>query len=85
MYVAGRLNPYIAWLRAGSTYTLDIGLDQFWSPETKEYELKLAPGDYQIFLEFEGREPDLLSHEQQINKMNFWKGTLKSNTLAIRK
>jgi hypothetical protein len=85
MYVAGRLDPYIAWLRAGSTYALDIGLDQFWSPETKEYDLKLAPGEYRIFLEFEGREPDLMSYEQSINKMNFWKGRLKSNTLTIRK
>lgn len=84
MYVAGRLDPYIAWLRAGSSYALDIGLDQFWSPETKEYELKLAVGEYKIFLEFEGREPDLNSHEQSINKMNFWKGRLKSNVLAIR-
>lgn len=84
MYVAGSLDPYIAWVRAGSTYALDIGLDQFWSPETKEYELALAPGEYKIFLEFEGREPDLSSHEQTINKMNFWKGTLKSNALAIR-
>jgi hypothetical protein len=83
MYVAGRLDPYIAWLRAGATYALDIGLDQFWSPETKEFELKLADGENRIFLEFEGRKPDLMSHEQAINKMNFWKGTLKSNTLAI--
>ena len=85
MYVAGRLDPYIAWLRAGSTYALDIGLDQFWAPEMKEYELKLTPGEDKIFLEFEGRTPDLMSHEQAINKMNFWKGTLRSNTLVIRR
>jgi hypothetical protein len=84
MYVAGRLEPYIVWLRAGSTYALDIGLDQFWSPETKEYEFSLAPGKYRIFPEFEGRAPELIDHEQRINKMNFWEGKLRSNALEIR-
>lgn len=85
MYVAGRLDPYLVWLRAGSTYTLEIGLDQFWSPDTHEYEFKPPLGTYRVSVEFEGRVPERGSHEQRSNKMNFWKGTLRSNTVEINR
>jgi hypothetical protein len=86
VYVAGRLDPYIAHLQSRSTYTLELGLDQFWSPETKEYELKLAPGKYQISLQFEGRAPERMWLDRQdIQKMNFWLGRLQSNTLTIQR
>ena len=85
-YVAGRLEPYIVRLRAGSVYALDIRMAQFWSPETKEYELNLPPGKYTVSLEFEGREPEAVNLDQQhIHKMSFWKGKLQSNTVAIRR
>jgi len=34
---AGRLDDYVIPLRAGSTYTLQLTFDQFWSYETKEF------------------------------------------------
>ncbi|HEX8844832.1 MAG TPA: hypothetical protein VF791_09330 [Pyrinomonadaceae bacterium] len=84
-YVAGRLDPYIVWLRASSTHTLEIGLDQFWSPDTHEYEFRLAPGVHRVSLEFEGRTPELIDHQQRINKMNFWKGKVRSNILEVHR
>src|SRR5882762_9505959 len=52
--VAGRMDSYIVPLRAGSIYTLRLSLHQFWSPDTKEFDLKLLPGRNQISAQFEG-------------------------------
>jgi hypothetical protein len=84
-YVAGRLDPYIVYLRAHSTYTLELGLDQFWSPATHEYQsLALSRQIYKISLEFEGREPGIVNLDQSyISKMTFWKGKLTSNSLTV--
>jgi hypothetical protein len=85
-FVAGRLDSAIIWLRAGSTYALEIGLDQFYSPETKEYRVELAPGRYHISAEFEGRAPEVVNiGQEQINKMSFWKGKLQSNALEFER
>src|SRR5256885_6647783 len=84
-FVAGRLDPYIVYLRAHTTYALELGLDQFWSPATHEYQpLALSPGIYETSLEFEGREPGIVNLDQAyISKMTFWKGKLTSNSLSL--
>ena len=84
-FVAGRVDPYIIYLRPHSTYALELGLDQFWSPATREYEpLALSPETYKLSLEFEGREPSPVNTGQSyISKMTFWKGKLTSNLLSI--
>jgi hypothetical protein len=84
-FVAGRLDPYIVYLQPHSTYTLELGLDQFWSPATHEYQaLALAPITHKISLEFEGREPGIVNLDQAyISKMTFWKGKLTSNSLSL--
>lgn len=84
-FVAGRLDPCIVRLGAGLTYALEVSLDQFWSPDAKEYGLKLGHGKYQLALEFEGRAPEHVNLDQQyIKRMSFWQGKLRSNTLALR-
>jgi hypothetical protein len=84
-FVAGRLDPYIVYLRAHTTYTLELGLDQFWSPATHEYQpLALSSGINKTSLEFEGREPGIVNLDQAyISKMTFWKGKLTSNSLSL--
>lgn len=94
MLIAGHLFIYVVYLQAHSTYSLDIGMDQFWSPATQQYELKLAPGKYRVSLQFEGREPEKFSSflDQQlhildsryIKQTEFWKGQLQSNTLELK-
>jgi hypothetical protein len=84
--VAGRIDDYVIPLRAGSTYTLNLSLDQFWSPDTKEFELKLFPGKYQITAQFVGggartSNPDMSG----IKLMNFWQGQLQSNTIVVER
>ena len=83
-YVGGRIDPYIASLHAKSAYTLELGIDQFWSPATNEYEaLALAPGTYGLSLEFEGRAPLFNLDQSDLSKMSFWKGKITSNLLSI--
>ena len=83
-FVAGRLDPYVVSLRAGSAYSLELGLDQFWSPATHEYNFKPAPGRYQISLEFDGLGSTSVFNRRPLEKMNLWRGKLRSNILAIR-
>jgi hypothetical protein len=83
-YVAGRLDPCVVRLGAGSTYTLEVSTDQFWSPDAKEWGLRLSPGRYHLALEFEGRTPGHVNLDQQyIKQLSFWQGKLTSNSLAV--
>src|SRR5258705_6837457 len=72
-------------LQAHSTYVIELGIDQFWSPDTGDYEgLRLDAGKHDISLEFEGRAPGSVNLDQPyIKQMSFWKGKLTSNTLTI--
>src|SRR5215831_19147190 len=72
VYVAGRLDPYIVSLRPHSTYTLELGLDQFWSPTTKPFEVALPSGTCQLSLEFEGRAMTHINPNQPETKLTFW-------------
>lgn len=84
--VAGRLDDYIVPLRAGSTYTLRFTLDQFWSHDTSEFEVRLLPGKNQLSAEFEGGGARLVNLDMPgIKLMNFWTGKVQSNTLSIEK
>jgi hypothetical protein len=82
--VAGRIDDYVVPLRAGSTYSLRFGLNQFVSPDTKEFQVKLSPGTHEITAEFEGTSavwPNL--DMQGVNLMKFWVGKVRSNTVRI--
>ena len=84
--VLGRVDDYVVPLRAGSTYTVKLSLDQFWSPETKEFELKLVPGKYQITAQFEGAGAKISNLDMPgIKFMNFWVGKLQSNIIVVER
>jgi hypothetical protein len=85
-FVAGRLDDYVVPLRAGSSYTLRLTLDQFWCQETNEVEVRLLPGKNQLSAEFEGGNAKLVNLDMPgIKLMNFWVGKVQSNTLSIEK
>jgi hypothetical protein len=85
-FVAGRVDDYIVPLRANSIYTLIIRSDQLWSPDSKEFGLKLAPGKYQITTQFEGSGAKANNLDTPgIKLMNFWSGKLQSNALTVEK
>jgi len=82
--VAGRMDDYVVPLRIGSSYTLRLTLDQFWCPETKEFEVKLLPGVNQLRAQFEGTGAKLVNLDMPaIKHMNFWQGRIESNTITI--
>jgi hypothetical protein len=85
-FVAGRLDDYVVPLRAGSSYTLKLSLDQFWCRESNEFEVKLLPGKNQLSAEFEGSGAKFVNLDMPgIKLMNFWSGKVQSNTLSIDK
>jgi hypothetical protein len=85
-FVAGRLDDYVVPLRAGSMYTLKLKLDQFWCPETKEFEIRLLPGRNQLTAQFQGSGANLVNLDMPaIKLMNFWLGKVESNTLVIER
>jgi hypothetical protein len=82
--VAGRLDDYVVPLRAGSTYTLQLTLDQFWCYETKEFSIPLLPGTNYLTAQFEGTGAKLVNSDMPAIKfMNFWLGKVQSNTLTL--
>ena len=82
--IGGRMDDYVVPLRTGSTYTLKLRLDQFWSPNTGEFELKLKPGHYEISAQFQGDSAETSNPDMAGMKlMHFWKGNLQSNPVLI--
>jgi hypothetical protein len=82
--VAGRVDDYVVPLRAGSTYTLKLRLDQFWSPDTQEFALQLKPGRYELSAQFQGGGAEHFNTGMEGMKlMNFWKGKLQSNVVVF--
>jgi hypothetical protein len=85
-FVAGRLDDYVVPLRVGSMYTLTLSLDQFWCEETKEFEIPLLPGKNQLTAQFHGNGARLVNLDMPaIKLMNFWLGSVESNTLTIER
>jgi hypothetical protein len=84
--VAGRLDDYVVPLRAGSTYTLQLTLDQFWCYETKEFSIPLLPGTNHLTAHFEGTGANAVNLDlPAIKFMNFWLGKVESNTLTLER
>ena len=76
--IAGRVDDYVVPLRAGSSYTLKLRLDQFSSPDTKEFELKFFSGKYQISAQFEGGGAKTRNLDVPgIKLMDFWLGNVQ--------
>ena len=82
--VSGRVDDYVVPLRSGSTYTLELRLDQFWSPGTQDFDFKVKPGHYAVSAQFEGVGAETGNSDLSgMNLMNFWKGKLQSNDCAF--
>ena len=85
-FVAGRVDYYVVPLRVGSTYTLQLTLDQFWCQETKEFSISLLSGDNYLTAQFEGTGATVVNSDMPgIQLMNFWLGKVNSNTLTLRR
>jgi hypothetical protein len=84
-FIAGRVDDYVVPLRARSTYTLQLTVDQFWCQETKEFSIPLLSGGY-LTAEFEGTKATVVNLDMPgIVLMNFWVGKVDSNILTLRR
>jgi hypothetical protein len=83
--IAGRVDDYVLALRAGSTYSLQLRLDQFWCHETKEFSIPLLSGSNYLTAQFEGTGAHAVNLDMPgVKLMNFWLGKVASNTLTLR-
>ena len=84
-FVAGRVDDYVVPLRVGSTYSLQLTLDQFWCQETKEFSIPLLSGNNYLTAQFEGTSAKAVNLDMPgIKLMNFWAGKVESNILTMR-
>ena len=84
--IGGRVDDYVVPLRIGSTYTFELTLDQFWCLDTTEFSIPLLSGDNLLTAQFEGSGArEVTSDMPGIKLMNFWVGTVESNTLTLRR
>jgi hypothetical protein len=82
--VAGRVDPFIVSLRAGSIYVLRTSLSQYIIPAMNNFDVKLASGGNRIAARFEGRGVEQTTSEMPgVALLNFWKGTAQSNTVEF--
>lgn len=65
-------------------YAIRVSLDQYWSSATKEFGIKLGRGRYRLEARFHGQGAQSLNLDTPgVGLLNFWKGTLRSNSLAF--
>jgi hypothetical protein len=84
-FVAGRVDDYVLTLRAGSTYSLQLTIDQFWCRETTEFSIPLLSGSNYLTAQFEGTGAHAVNLDMSgVKLMNFWLGKVESNTLTLR-
>lgn len=82
--VAGRVDDFLVGLRRGSTHAIRVSLDQYSSPATKEFQLKLGSGRHRISARFEGHGPGHLNiGSEGVASLIFWKGTVQSNVVEF--
>jgi hypothetical protein len=73
--IAGRIDDYIVALRAGSTYTVRVSLEDY-MPDGP----RVATGRYKVAAQFAGRRPNGVNPDMQgVALLNFWSGTAHSN------
>ena len=84
-HVAGRVDDYVVALRVGSTYTLQLTLNQFWCQETEEFSIPLLAGDNYLTAELKGTGAHFVNSDMPgIKLTKFWLGNVNSNTLTLR-
>lgn len=84
--IAGRVDDYVVPLRVGSSYSVVLKLEDFWSPKTNDFRLKLPPGKYQISAAYQGSGAKMSNSDMKgVALMNFWKGQLSSNVLSFER
>ncbi len=82
--IRGRVDEYRVPLRAGSSFSLRLGLDKFVSTRPFEFGEQLAPGRYGAIAVFEGVSDKTRNWGRKgLSLKNYWRGEVKSNALPF--
>lgn len=80
----GRVDDYIVPLRAGSEYSLRLGMADFWAPAAKEFKIELGAGNHEVVAYFEGTKASHVNADMAAARLlTFWTGKLKSNVVVL--
>jgi hypothetical protein len=84
--VAGRMDPLILPLPAGSAFSLPVDLGKYWAAQSKEFEYKFERGAYSIEARLTGKavsKQETNLDVKGIALMPYWTGTVTSNQLPF--
>ena len=84
--LAGRMDPLVVPLPAGSAFSLPVDLDKYWAAASKEFAYRFQRGSYLIEARFTGKA--VPSEEANLDVkgialMPYWTGTATSNRLKF--
>lgn len=83
--IAGRVDPYIVPLRAGSAYSLALRLDDFRPFKAHGERIHLKPGRYRLRAEFVGESRDHLTWRREgLPLLRYWPGRERSDEATFR-
>ena len=83
--IAGRVDPYIVPLRAGSAYSLALRLDDFRPLKSAGERIHLKPGRYRLRAEFVGESRDHLTWRREgLPLLRYWPGRERSDEATFR-
>lgn len=81
-FVSGRIDDFVVPLRAGSSYSLRLSLDDYWNP--KMYGV-LPAGEYRIQAILEAEAVKYLNDDMEgMTTMNIWTGSVSSTPLTVK-
>jgi hypothetical protein len=86
-FIAGREDPLVLPLPVGSTFSIPVDLDKYWSAASGEFDYKLKPGTYSLEAQLIGRgvsQQEANLDVKGIALMPYWKGTVTSNQLRFQ-
>jgi len=82
--VAGRVDDYIVPLAVGAAHRLNLGLDQFWCPDTSEHQIQLTSGEYTVAASFRGEKARFINTDMEFLKwLIFWEGRIETKPLSF--
>jgi hypothetical protein len=84
--IAGRMDPLIVPLPAGSVFSISVDLEKYWPAASNEFDYKLKPGTYFLEARFSGK--GLTQQEANLDVkglalMPYWTGSISSNKLGF--
>ena len=85
--IAGRMDPMIVPLPAGSSFSLPINLDNYWAAASQDFDYRPQSGTYSLEAQFSGRavtQQEANLDVKGIALMPYWTGTITSNRVQFK-